>query len=407
MAARYNNLLEFFDEYMPKVKYDKKLLSKFRSFRYSWGNKSEEYMEFLSNGLIGVYPIRFSLRDEGFIFKDILNIDQNTLQNEVYKVPGINKDFKISSNILNLTLVYFMHKFYLSPDLKDAEKKEAMKELYSIFSYKQIGSIYAHYFSYNVDVNLAQSVYEKLTNQYLIKKLGNWQAVFNYQAELLLPPNGNNADRIIGFETQDVVTAVNDMRNRISSLVKNVCEVLFDHIDNNDNTIKTTGKIGVNESGEDEYIDETISTHNYINTIKYSMVNVNDFVNPELVHIVKTFLPNLNKDKFLEALYYIVAIEPTRVNQYDYISSIIRTSLTYLRGKGIVNNYKRRSIECINKLKGYFSASKVKEADIIETKKVLENMIGEGLGTKTKWIITPIVIGICLYIFLRSIYTKE
>ena len=401
------DIVSFFDHYLNDIKYDKKTLAKFRSFRYGWGNKSEEYIDFLSNGLIGVYPIRFSTRDEGFIFKDILNVDQNTLQYEVYKVPGINKNYKISSNIVNLTLVYLMHKFWLSKDLKEKEKLEAMSELYSIFSYKQIGSIYSHYFTYTVDPNLAQGVFEQLSNQYLIKKLGSWQAVFDYQAKLLLPPKGNNAERIARLTTLDAVTALNDMRNRITSIVKNICEDLYDEKKREDMKINVTSKIGEGEGGEEEYRDDTTDSSLYINSIKYSMVNVNDFVIPELVHIVKALLPNLKEDKFLETLYYLVAIEPSRTGKYDYVSSIVRSSLTYLRSKGIINNYKKRTIECLNKLKGYFSASKVKENDVVESKKVLETLVAEGLGSKTKWIITPIVIAVCLYIFIRCIYKRD
>ena len=169
----YKTLDEVYDIFLKK-EIGNELYLALKFFRINWTQKSDDYIEFLGNNLTGVQPIRFSTLDEQ-TFYNILNVDHDSLQKELYKVKGINKDFRTISNATYLTLVYLMHKFSITRELDNKTKEDAVKELYYIFCYKVISSLNSHYFKYNIDVSIAKAINERMTARYLVKRFNSWQ----------------------------------------------------------------------------------------------------------------------------------------------------------------------------------------------------------------------------------------
>lgn len=410
--ATYNlkNLLE--NRYLIDIKYDKSFLDKLIAFKYQWGSKNDTYIEFLGSSLIGVHEIRFSEDDRKFFTRDLLDIDDSELQSDIWHTPGVNKNFKVSSDSLNILFMFLMHKMFTTRDLNPQEKLLSMNILYHLFAYKQIGSLYSHYYKYRVEPDEAQSVFEELGNKFLIKRLGSWEAVFDYQAKLLLPPKGCNASRIVRFTDDDVLKCLNDMQGRIRSLMKNLSKVLYARRENNEFNIKSTTLLTETEDGEG-IKDITNGAVNLTDFIKSIIFSPNDFINDDLIYLICSLLPNCRKDKLRETLgrisieYSRLATSSTGNDIPDWISIIIKQSINYLRTRGIVTDYRKNVAKCLVELKGYFSASKVKIKDIDIMKAYLFKITSEILETKTKWKITPIVIGIILYIFLRSVTSNK
>lgn len=399
-------LQELFDSYFSNVTFDKQLLNKFKFFRIAWGSKDDSYIEFLSSGLIGVHPIRFSVKDEAGIFVDILNIDQDELQTKIYSVPGINRSFNISSNALNLVLIYCMHRF-LKSSLSTSDKEEAVKELYQIYAYKQIGSLYSHYFPYRVDQNIAQTIFEQLQDKYLIKKLGSWDLLFLHNAKVCLQ-GGSNYTRILGFNTDNAVRVANDLQTRLKSTVKNISKVLYGFIESGEDKIKSTNLIKQADEENDEAIKDMMTGGSkYINIIKNIIHSPSDFIIQDYMYLISKVVPNVKLDKLKDVLEYISVYEFNPSPERDFISFTIRQSLLYLNRKGVTHGYSRDALGCLQKIKGYFSTSKVKEPEVLMAKKEIERICYRALNTKTKWLITPLVIGVCLYIFLRSISNSK
>lgn len=399
-------LLELFNETYSHVVFDKTLINKFKFFRIGWGAKDDAYIEFLSSGLIGVHPIRFSSRDEAGIFVDILQIDQDDLQTKIYSVPGINRSFNVSSNVLNLSLIYFMHKF-IESKLSTSDKEEAIRELYQIYAYKCIGSLYSHYFPYRVDPNVAQTIFEQLQDKYLIKKLGSWDLLFLHNAKVCYP-GGNNYSRIQHFNTDNAVRVANDLQTRLKSTVKNISKVLYSFIESGGDKIKSVTLVKPGDDENEEGIKDIMNGGSkYINFIKNIIHSPNDFIIKDYLYLICKVVPNAKEDRLREVLEYISVYEFNPSPERDYISFTIRQSIAYLNRKGITHGYARDALGCLQKLKGFFSTSKVKEPEVIQAKREIEKICYKGLKQKTKWIITPLVIATMLYIFLRTISNSK
>lgn len=398
------NVKKLMDKYLVGCEYDINLLSKLEAFKVEWGSKDDNYIEFLGSGLLGIHPIRFSSKDEDMLMLEILGLDKDELQNDLYLTPGVNKNFKVSSNCINITLLYLMHKYSESKTLNGANKHKAMNILYHIFAYKQIGSLYSHYFTYDVDKNLAQTVFETLPNKYLIKKLGSWEAVFDYQTELLLPPKGANTSRINKFTDDDVMKAINDMQGRIRSTVRNLTTELYDFINNKSkNKIVSSSLIQNDEENGDTIKDATSGYNIQADYMKSIIHSPNDFVNEDYIFVIGKLLPNCNTNKLRDVLNFISIYESNTETTSFIVDTSIKQGITYLRTKGITGEYIKYITRCLTELKGYFSASKVKSPDLIKAKKDAYGIVSKAIRSNTKWLIVPIVIGLFLYIFLRSV----
>ena len=182
-------VINVIEQYLPQEAIDKNFLGKIKKFRLQWGSKDEKYIEFLSSGLVGVHPIRFSDKDEDLLYREVFNIDKETIRQEFYKTPGINKNFVVSSNPTNIILISLLTLVWNSK-LPENIRLDGITDLYHIFCYKQIGSMYSHYFKYEVALPKAKALFESLSDKFLLKKLGTWEDVFNHQAKTLLPPRG-------------------------------------------------------------------------------------------------------------------------------------------------------------------------------------------------------------------------
>ncbi|MCI4435728.1 MAG: hypothetical protein JHC33_02810, partial [Ignisphaera sp.] len=275
-------------EYLRHLSFDVKLLMEFKKYRLNWAQKNSSHIEFLGSNLTGVHNIRYSSVDEDMLFIDILNVDQNKLRNDLYLVPGINKAHKVASNVTYITLVYLMHMFSQSK-LKNDDKSDAIKELYYIFAYKAISSLYTNYFPYPVSESVAKMVYERLSNRYLIKKLGTWQDVLEYRTRDLLH-GGIHYNRILNLNTDNATRIIADMQSRLRENIKEIYNVLVE-VNASNERIYSSSMIQTDEEGESTR-DITVRPDNYILYINSIIRNENDFINDDLVYLITSIVQN-------------------------------------------------------------------------------------------------------------------
>lgn len=399
-------LKELMDNEFKHINMDKEFYKKILSFVINWENKSSEYQEFVNSPLIGVHTIAFSTKDEGELFSDILRVDRDQLQQKIYKVDGINKNFLISSNVTNVTLVYLMHK-----TLTTSNDDEIIRNLYKIFSYKQIGSMYFNFFRFPLDRDKAVSTFEELSDRFLIKKLGSWEKVIIYQAELMVIENkkvsnkGNksNREKIKDFETLEVVSAINDMNGRMKDMLCKLAEVLYSTIADKNSTLKSVNPVQDLGDGEMGIVSLTGGEYSYVQYLYSILDSRNDFVKSIGVDLVYQYVKKVDKSKLLRTLEYLTEIGLKRESEDDYVTRVMSESTEYLARQGIRGDYVSRLGLCLKKLNGYFRTATVKSVPLLEAKKILKEHTQDALGLNTKSTISSIVIGIMLYLFVRAV----
>jgi hypothetical protein len=395
------DILNVFERYLPDLKFDKKLYTAIQRFRIGWMQKSDEYLEFLGGNLLGVQQIRFSTRDDSMFFTDILNLDLNMIKDDLHRLDGINPEWSVTSNPAYLTLGYIMHKFMTSKDI-GSYKENAVREVYYIFAYKVFSSKISNGFKYPADKNLAMATYEKLSNRFLIKKLGSWQAVFEYRSNDITDKKGLHYKNITTYHTENATNMIMDIQGRLGEAFKNVYRVMMD-IKENGGSMTTTSQLEMGEDGE-TIKDITHRPDMYISYLYNIIGSRNDLIKDELLNIITITLPNTKLDVLKATLIAISDSDTNKANGIDdIVDPIISISIKYLNSKQDHSEYTDDTLNTLTLLKNYWGGSKTTNPNIIKIKKYLDKLIVKTTNKKTKWVRSTTVLGVVLYIFLRTV----
>lgn len=396
----FKTLKEVFDIHgLTKVDID--IYKKIQVFRIGWTQKAPEYIDFLGSKLTGVHPIRFSTRDEDMFFVDIFNIDQPSLTEDLWATKGIDKNKKVTSNPLYITLVYLMHLTITSREI-GKHREDMLRELYFIFGYKVISSLFTHYFKFTVDPSVALAVNERLSNKFIIKKVNNWQELFEYRALDVLP-KGLHYLRLNRLDVEESNRIISDMQGRIRDMLKNIYIILMEVKDSNDKLVSRSN-IEMTEDGA-SIKDSTNRPDRYVNYMLSIIDNPSDFIDDDMVYLLNNSYKNLNSKDIYTTLEYIS--ENNFKDRNKIIENIIISSISYLNIKGIHSDYNKHMLDVIKYLKGYFISSSVRDKVILDTKKELLNLVKKLPVTKVNWNYTGLVTYAIIYIFIRSVVSKQ
>jgi len=399
VEAKHEDMTDVLNNFTSHLKFDARFYKKIKNFRISWLQKDPIYIEFMGGVLTGVHPIRFSSRDEDILFNDIFELDISDVREALHATHGIDPKWHISSNPIYLTLIYMMYRFTNSKDI-GRYKDDVITELYYIFSYKVLGSLIQHYFKYDAPVHIAKATYEKLSNRYLIKKYDSWGDVLEHRSHDLLK-GGLHFDRIRKLNTDNAIRIANDLQGRIREIIKNIYSVMIEVIEHNERIVSESA-FEDNGSGE-EYKGITNRPDKYIIYAKDVVTNNNDFINDDIIYLISKLIPTINEDLFRKSLYGYTEFYNSKERKYDSISIIIEQSIAYINSKGIVGDYNKHVLEIIKLLKGYWGTTTKKDKILLDAKEELYIMVRHTINKKTGWVIVPIVIGIMIYIFIRSL----
>jgi len=401
----YKDIKDVFAKHLAGTKYDNELYKKIKIFRINWSTKSDEYIEFLGGNLLGLHDIRFSSRDEDIFFNDILGIDQNELRSDIHSVKGINPSWKVSSNPLYQTIVYLMHSF-LTKGTVGKNTEDALRELYYIFAYKAISSLISNGFKHKVKESVAKATYERLSNRFLLKKLGSWNAVFEYRALDVLPPNGLHVKELKRLNTDNSILITNDVQGRVRDIFKNVYGVMMEVI-NEDTGILSTSLNQTDSEGDTSIRDITDRPDSYVKYLMDVIDKPNDLIKDDVLTLVSTVLPNLDKEILKTTLYNLSNDLDGIKKIKDDISYSITVNLEYLNSKGYQNNYMDDILDILSMIKNYWNNSKNKNKKILRIKKDFNKVAKKYSNKKTSWILVTLVSGLILYFFLRAIVKKQ
>ena len=273
-------LLDVFDEQFKHVKFDSKLAKALYGYQIAYINSSREYLEFFGSNLLGVHVIRFKDSDVTKFF-DLLDIDLYDLSKEIKKVTAINQEFKISSDVFNLTCMYLIHRFMTTPVLTEDQRRRAYYDCAILYFIRCIAAILSARFKYPADPKLAQAAYANLSYKYLIKKLGSWHKVLDYRATDFISETGIHFNDLKEFRDDAIVYAINDSANRISDIIKGYYnELMKVHVGGN--------KIGVSSStfldleGEKVTKEKTMAVEVYAIYLNSIMSDKHSFIKDEL-----------------------------------------------------------------------------------------------------------------------------
>lgn len=382
------------------IVYDKTLFDNLSKFRLDWLLKDSMYIEFLSSNLTGVQSVRFSSLDEEKFF-NILNIDKDALQTDLYTCKDINKAFKVSSNATYLTLMYLMHTIYRNNIYPNPNK--IITDLYLIFAYKALSSLLTHYFPFNVSIPLANAVVDRLSNQFLIKKYSSWQDVLEFRAKDILP-GGINYKKILNLSSLDATKAVADLQGRLRDIIKNIAAVTHKLYKDNERINVTSMHETIGD--DDKLVDLTNREDKYVNILNSKMGLSNEFLDKNILHLIclnnKNIDSNVLSNVIIDYADYNLIEDTKVINSIN--SNLVVITLNILKSKGIMNP-QADILKTIAMIKGYYSNSMIKNKELINIKKTIYDAIEDKYRYTKSQTITILGIHLLTYISSRIFFT--
>lgn len=397
-----DKLVSTFREHSLK-KIDDKILRELFNFKSNWIKKSEHHMLFLGGNLFGPNPIVFSDNDRRIYF-DIIGIDDDKeLKIDIDKVDGIFPEREVSSDEFNLSIVWLCYEYSILFKNNEQKYRDAVDLIYFIFAVKVYGSRYAKWFNkYPLDNDTAKAVFEKLTDKFLIKSLGNWQSVIKHSGEKLYSTDQSGFDsRIKNLNAENAIYVVADIHGTINSLIKNIYNITKE-VKASGDRIRSTSAFDT--SGDEISLKDKIDTPlKYITYMKDIVGSEDSFIDFSITDIVIHLFPKI-KDKTLKQILQVVShsvfMSPD-INKY-FIEKPIILSMEYL-GANKHLDYLDNIEKMLLSLKNYWSSSRIKEKEAIETKDKIRDFLKNNTTYTTNHILSNIVLAIIIYVFLKSI----
>jgi hypothetical protein len=365
--------------------------------------KKPEHIEFFGGTLTGVHVIRFTDQEFDRFFLDLLQVDEEVIKEQVHRLPDINPEFKISSNIFNISCVWLMHAIHHSPQLSKEQKREAKIRVALYLNYRFLTSILYNFFKYPANEETAKATYAQLSNRFILKATGSWGAALRMRSEDIIDESS------IWYKTIDkldddyaVVRMLNDIQGRIKSMVRNIYSVFI-------NVHQQGTKIGSSSTmteidGETILKDKVNSLSSYTRYIKTVIPDKNSFVREELLDVtanaVQTAPPHVTK----EFLYWFSAnYTHFKNNEADkLVNLIMEHAFEYLSENSKLLRHKEGLVSILSKIRGTYTSSRANDPKLMEIKDKVERYVRDGTKVKNEAVIASVRTAFCLYLIARA-----
>lgn len=376
-------------------------VSTLRRFVYGFATKDNDHTEFFGSPYLGTHRVLFKTSDRVTFFRDIIDVDEVRLRDELIKTKWINKDFKVSSSAFNLSIVYLMHRVQVS-DLPRNMKEDALINLVMLFHYRIMTSIMNHYFGYLVKPSVAVTAYNKLSLKFDIKRYGSWTDLFKARGEFIIDPRtGIHFDAFAKMDNDKrIVYMVNDMESRLKGVINDYTKVLYEVKDSVD-LVETDSGLALMD-GELNIKDVQKQVNRYKNYIGTVLADKNSFFKQELATYAAKAIPRTDEDK----LEMILRDFPSQYShakgeQYrEFVDDVTTHLFEYLASNSI------RSSDLKNvffKIRGAYTSSKSSNALLFKLRKNGDELVKVMTGIKTDIKITSLRTSLMLYIVLRTL----
>lgn len=401
------NIKSVFENICKDLKADKTLVVTLRKLQTGFVNKNKQHIEFFGGHLTGVQVVRFTPQDEDLWFNLVLQSEKEYLEERLHSLDTINPQFHVSSDVMNLSMVYVLHKIVRSPLLNPQEKHEAMVDALLYIQFKFLTSLLFRYFRYPAEKSVAEATYARLSNKFSIKNYGSWIAVLKARSEDIISNSSIHYDAIYNMDSDEgVIRMVNDVQGRIRDMLKNIYSVFFE-VHKEGVKISTTSNV-VEHDGVETLKDQVKGLATYINYIKSIVSDRNSFIKNELIRVVEKIVPNAPPKYILSSLELISKTytgkpgDPT----YKLLEATILHSFSYISDNVGLMDKKVDIATLLMRLKGIYTSSRSTDPELLNLRSLAEDVIKKAVSSKTDAVLASVRTSVLLYIVART-YTMQ
>lgn len=403
------SIKEAFDGLFEGIEIDKKLADKVYKWHIKYLNKNREQLEFFAGNLIGVQVVRFTVADIQSFYRDVLGLDMLNVESISRTITTIDQTRKVSSDPMNLCLMYLIHRFVTSTKLNEKDRKRAAYDTALVFFYRCLVIRQSEWFHFPADPKIAQAAYAKLSNKFLLKQLGSWKAVMDYRAKEFIREDTKDQDEnnhlanLIVFENDERITyAISDGEGRIRSMYKNYYFEFNKAVVSKDSIVSSSATI-VDIEGIEKLKDKTRSVEKAIGLMQNIVHDQKSFNKPELVKAIIDINSNTSGRMLSQVLDW-VSLNYTDVAMHKKIDEFIRLTVTHSyhlvneMGEGELTDLATVMVT----LKNLYLSTRSSDPELLKVRKLGSEIVKRSAGKVNNSLEMATRSALILYITLRA-----
>lgn len=390
-----------YDHHCKELKIDTKFAKEIIRFDANFVTKNADHVNFFGSGLLGVYPIRWTDDERNRWLDDILQVDEIALKDDVFRLPTINPEHKVATDIVNLSFVYVIHRLTNEKTLPGPLKTEAIRSTIAIMHYKFLTSLMVRNFPYPADEAVAKATFNELSLKFDIKRLGSWGALIRNRAEENTKPSALHYHTFTTMRDDTAVQyMVSDIQTRIREVVKAQVIVFYRIRESNGKIVSTSSVLTTDDGITIKDVRRTFNQyHNYLMGV---IAEPRDFVRKELFDVVMALNPSANPETTNQALKYLSVSYSDRKKAYtkQLVEDLLIYTFNFIRTKKIPTHDLK---EIAIRLRAMFTGSRINDKTILELRELSDRVVYESLPKRTGAPISPERTAVMLYIVLRAL----
>lgn len=380
-----STVLETFNEIFKDVEFDKNLYKLILHSNIKLITKNEN-KNFFGGQLIGCYVVKYTYYDKDEFFSYVFDKDSEEIEKKLKTISTLNQSFKISFDSINLTCFYIAHKFLTNNKLSKKEQLEYAAEILNYFNYRTLLVICSNYFIYPISEEEALSLFERLSNRYIIKKVKNWNEYCQYRSNEYL--ESKQIVLLKSFRNDDELpNAINDLFIRTKDTLKNIYRE-FIKLQEDDNSIGVRKSTLNDLEGKEIIVDNLHSAEKYSSILVSSLSDKNNFIRSDYVNVTLSIIKNISYkhiNECLELFYEYSHKDSKTFNEtQQLLTSIIINTLSYIQKHNLYVKEGASIIKILNMITGVLLYSRKTNVEINTLKQQLSNHIDKIYNVYTK-----------------------
>lgn len=385
-----------------------RLLRKIVEMEARFVNKKEDHIKFFGGTLTGVEVVRFTAEDRDRLFTDILEVDDRQLEERLYALKDasgafvINREWKISSDVFNLSVIWLLHAIEVSPFLTPDQKREGKIHLCMYMLYKFLTSRLYRHFPYPADKEVAQAAYAQLSYKFALKEHGSWGAVLRHLATNATKSDGIHGQTIAKMDDDvKVRNMLADIQGRPRDMLKNFYGS-FLRVHKEGGRIKQSSAV-VDIDGEMILRDKTKSLGNYTRYIKSVISDQNSFIRQELVDVICKIMHTMSPKMLDQSLQWASRnFGHTKEQSVERaIDLIAEHAFAYLSDHRELLNAKGDLANLVSKLRGAYMSSRSTDALLMEIRDLVGSIVEQATKSRNESAIAAARTGFMIYVIVR------
>jgi hypothetical protein len=405
MQTQKKNVKQVFGEYVPIRKFDRTVMKRVLDYVNRFVRGDESRILFLGGNLIGVHAFKYLDHDRVEWLEDILNIDDTEgLREEIRNNTGINKDFFVSSDVTNLSLVWAAHMALTSHDLGEGDRLRLATACIDMLQYKFLSSIHTRFFKYTANEGIAKATYEALDKKSGLKKYGTWKGLLDSRTEDILSRGGIHYRTLREFDNdEDIAKMLNDIQGRLKAVMIKLTDT-FNRLREADTRIQSTTKF-TTVDGE-VILKESSNRYERIRDRLHTVIpSRNDFVKDDLVEAIVKIVSTVSRHQLEECLYYMSDNYNSKIGKelHDLVNDCIIYAFDVIRQERLQLDH---IPSVMLKLRSMYRSSRAIDPLLVSVRERTGSVVSDALNTHSTGTIASTRIGVILYIVLRGLVEK-